>query len=208
MARRSAAATVAASKRAAILSAAQSVFLESGYAAASMDVIAARAGVSKATVYAHFASKNALFGALIAARCDACFGHLDQPNVDEGGLRASLIKIGRDFFDMVTTPEALGMFRVVVAEASRLPEVGEAFYMAGPAAGLEAISRFFAELTRRGQLDIPDPQLAAEFFVGMLRSETHLQRLLGLPGPARPIEETIERAVDLIMRAYAPRAKG
>ncbi len=206
MAKRGAAAAITGSKREAILSAALSVFLESGYAAASMDVVATRAGVSKATVYAHFTSKDSLFGALIAARCDSCFGYLEQPDVDAGGLRASLIKIGRDFFDMVTAPDALGMFRVVVAEAPRFPEVGEAFYQAGPAPGLQAMSRFFAELTRRGLLDTPDPRLAAEFFVGMLRSETYLLRLLGLPGPTRPVEETIERAVDVIMRAYAPEA--
>lgn len=202
--RKEAAQTISAGKHEAILSAALAVFLESGYAAASMDTVAARAGVSKATVYAHFNSKDELFGALIGARCDRCFSQVDQPDIDaDGGLEAALTKIGRDFFDMVTTPEALGMFRVVVAETPRFPEVGKAFYEAGPAPGLEAMSRFFAEVHRRGLLDIPDARLAAEFFVGMLRSETYLCRLLGLPGPARPVEETIRQAVGVVMRAWA-----
>ncbi len=192
-------------KREAILTAALDVFLDCGYAAASVDAIAARAGVSKATIYAHFAGKEALFGTLIADRCDACFGRIEQPALDETGLRAALTKLARDFFDLVTAPEALAMFRVVVAEAARFPEVGRAFYAAGPAPGLEAITRFFAEIDRRGLLDIPDPRLAAEYLVGMLRSDTYLSMLLGLSGPKRPVEAMIDGAVDLIMRGYAPR---
>ena len=51
-----------------ILAAAERAFLASGFGAVSMDAIAREAGVSKATVYAHFAGKEELFGAVIA-RC-------------------------------------------------------------------------------------------------------------------------------------------
>lgn len=207
MARRSEAAVAApiSSKREAILTAAQALFLEAGYAATSMDAVAARAGVSKATIYAHFAGKEDLFGALIAGRCDACFGHLEAPDLGGRSVREALVELGRNFFDVVTTAEAIGMFRVVAAEAARFPEVGRAFYEAGPRRGLDAIARFLGDLTRRGLLDVPDPRLAAEFFVGMLRSDAYLVRLLGLPD-RRPRDQVVDHAVEVLLRAYAPRA--
>lgn len=193
-------------KREAILEAALQVFLESGYAAANMDTLAARAGVSKATVYAYFKSKDELFGELIRLRCDSCFGPLDAPDteaLDEAGVKAALIRLGRDFWDLVTSPEALGAYRIVVAEAPRFPEVGKAFYDAGPAQGFQSVTRFFADLSRRGLLDVPDPRAAAEFFIGMLRSDLYLKRLLGLDDGGRSVDRMIEKAVEVLCRAYA-----
>lgn len=195
-------------KREAILQAALQVFLESGYAAASMDTLAARAGVSKATIYAYFKSKDELFGELIRLRCDTCFGPLEAPDLgglDQDGVREALRRLGRSFWDLVTSPEALGAYRIVVAEAPRFPEVGKAFYEAGPRPGYQAVTRVFAELDRRGLLAVPDPRAAAEFFIGMLRSDLYLKRLLGLDDGGGSVDAMIEKAVDVLCRAYARR---
>lgn len=199
---------VAQGKRETILEAALQVFLEAGYAAASMDTLASRAGVSKATIYAHFKSKDELFGELIRQRCESCFGPLDAPDteaLDAAGVRAALLRLARNFWSLVTAPEALGAYRIVVAEAPRFPEVGKAFYDAGPGPGQQAIARFLSDLDRRGLLAIPDPRAAAEFFVGMLRSDLYLRLLLGLDDEGRSVDAMIEAAVDLMCRAYAVR---
>lgn len=197
--------TASAVKREAVLSAAQDLFLESGFAATSMDAVAQRANVSKATLYAHFTSKTELFAALIRGRCEQCFGTIDIPDA-VGGPEAGLRTIALRFLDLVLSPEALGMYRVVIAEAPRLPEVGEAFHTAGPSAGLCGISGYFAELDRLGLLEVPDPDLAAELFTGMLKSDLHSRRLLGLPG-GRPVDEMAEAAVKMVVAAYRPNAK-
>lgn len=192
-------------KRAAIISAAMETFLASGYAAASMDAVAARAGVSKATIYAHFAGKKALFEAVIRCRCEQEFGNLDMP-VDAGDSpKAALTRIGRQVVCLLTSPEALSMFRVVVAEAPRLPEVGESFYAAGPTEVLGDIAGYFAEATRKGQLSVANPLLAADMFVGMLKSDLYLRRLLGLPQGPYGVDEVIDKAADTMIAAYPPR---
>ncbi len=195
-------------KREAILQAALEVFLDCGYAATNMDTLAARAGVLKATIYAYFKSKDELFGELIRQRCDSCFGPIEAPDVlahDEAGVKAAMTRLARRFWDLVTSPEALGAYRIVVAEAPRFPEVGKAFYDAGPAQGYQAATRFFADLAGRRLLDVPDPRAAAEFLIGMLRSDLYLKRLLGLDDDDRSVDAMIESAVEVLYRAYAPR---
>jgi TetR/AcrR family transcriptional repressor of mexJK operon len=211
MAKRKGTAAAPTTKREAILEAALEVFLESGYAAANMDVLAARAGVSKATIYAYFKGKDELFGELIRGRCESCFGPIVAPEVqvqDEAAVKAALRQLALNFWAMVTTPEALGAYRIVVAEAPRFPEVGQAFYQTGPAKGLEALRGFFADLDHRGLLAVPNARLAAEFFVGLLRSDLYLKRLLGLDDGGRSVEAMVDAAVELLYRAYAPPAKG
>jgi TetR/AcrR family transcriptional repressor of mexJK operon len=190
-------------KRRAIVVAAMETFLESGYAAASMDAVAARAGVSKATIYAHFAGKTALFEAVIRCRCEQEFGTLEMPAADHESPRDVLTRIARQVLGLLTSPEALAMFRVVVAEAPRLPEVGDSFYAAGPTEVLAGIAGYFAEATRKGLLDVPDPQLAADMFVGMLKGDYYLRCLLGLPKPPYGAEAVVEQAVAATLAAFA-----
>lgn len=195
-------------KREAILQAALEVFLDCGYAATNMDTLAARAGVSKATIYAYFKGKDDLFGELIRQRCNRCFGPIEAPDVlvnDEAGVKAAMTRLARRFWDLVTSPEALGAYRIVVAEAPRFPEVGKAFYAAGPAQGYQAATCFFADLAGRRLLDVPDPRAAAVFFIGMLRSDLYTKRLLGFDDDGRSVDAMIESAVDVLYRAYAPR---
>ena len=195
-------------KREAIVQAAQAVFLDNGYAATSMDTVAARAGVSKATIYAYFKGKDELFGELIRQHCDNCFSPIKAPDLlaqDEAGVKAALLHLAHRFWDLVTSPEALGAYRIVVAEAPRFPEIGQAFYAAGPAQGHQAATRFFSDLAQRGLLDLPDPRAAAEFFIGMLRSDLFTRRLLGIEDNGRSVDAMIEGAVEVLYRAYAPR---
>ncbi len=195
-------------KREAILQAAMEVFLDNGYAATNMDTLAARAGVSKATIYVYFKSKDELFGELIRQRCESCFGPIEAPDLlayDEAGVKTAMTRLARRFWDLVTSPEALGAYRIVVAEAPRFPEVGKAFYVAGPAQGYRAATRFFADLAQRGLLDVPDPRSAGEFFIGMLRSDLYSKRLLGLDDDGRSVDAMIDSAVEVLYRAYAPR---
>ena len=84
---------LASTKAESILAAAKRAFLAAGFAAVSMDAIAREAGVSKATVYAHFAGKEELFGAVIGRECERYFARVPgnepgpphlQPRSDSG----------------------------------------------------------------------------------------------------------------------------
>jgi TetR/AcrR family transcriptional repressor of mexJK operon len=190
-------------KREAILDAAQAVFLDMGYAAASMDGIAARAGVSKATIYAHFEGKDDLFGAIIRRRCEANLGYASLPEFSEGDARTALTALAKHLTTLLAIPETLGMYRVVVAEASRQPELARAFYEAGPTHGRTKIAQVFEDLDRKGELKVPDSWAAADMFVGLLRGDAFQRLLLGLPeDPRRTAEATIRTTVDAMLKVF------
>ena len=195
------------SKRDCILQASQEIFLEDGYAAASMDAVASRANVSKATIYAHFANKRALFEAMIGMRCARTFGDLTIPD-DTNDARETLRQFGEHFLSLILSPEALAIHRVVLSEATRLPEVGEAFYFVGPIQAKARVSDMFRELAQRGLLAIPDYEipLLTDLFMAMLKSDLHTRALLHLPESNCTIAEVVDMAVELVMCRYGVKA--
>jgi TetR/AcrR family transcriptional repressor of mexJK operon len=190
-------------KRDCILAAAQTMFLEAGYVAVSMDTVAAQANVSKATIYAHFANKRALFEAFIEDRCEQAFATLDCPKraLD---ARQALYTLAKHFVELVIDPDALALFRVVVSEAPRLPEVGEAFYNTAPRRVLKVVTELFSDLSKRGLLNIPDQDipLVSELFVSMLKGDRHIRGLLNIPADECNAEDVARMAVDLVLARY------
>ena len=190
-------------KREAVLDAAQTCFLDLGYAATSMDLVASRAGVSKATIYAHFAGKDDLFAAVINRRCDR--DPLIPDSWPDGDARTVLTMVGTRLMAFLMAPETLATYRVVVAEAARHPDLARAFWEVGPGQGKTRLAAMFAELTRRGALSVPDPWVAADQFAAMMRAEIFNRELLGLPLPqGRDAVTTVMAAVDVMVRAYGP----
>jgi len=198
--------TPVSAKREAILDGAITCFLEHGYAATSMDSVAAEAGVSKATIYAHFSSKADLFSAVIIRRCEGGLNSDAQWPKDELDARTTLTKMGRSLLEFMTSLETLSIHRVVVAEAIRQPELASAFWDSGPCRFFPRISERFADLDRRGELKTPTPMFAAMMFVNLIKSEYFFCRLLGLPKGTELMsaDETVETAVNVMLKAYAP----
>ena len=187
-------------KREAILDAAQAAFLDVGFAATSMDGVAHGAGVSKATIYAHFESKEQLFSAVMRRRCDSSF--VFQEPEESADARTTLTVIAQRLLGLLMSPESLALYRVVVAEAIRSPDLARAFYETGPLRGKAAISASMERLQRRGELSGKiDPLILTDQFLGMLRAETYHRALLGLP-PGRSVEDSIVSAVETVMTAY------
>lgn len=191
-------------KRSAILDAAQRCFLEHGYASTSMDAVAATAGVSKATIYAHFQSKDQLFAAIVHRRCDslACaVGALEVAEITDA--RAALTALARQLMIMLLDGDVLCIYRMVVAESARHADLARAYFEAGPTRGKERLSEILDALVAKGLLHIDDTWLAMDQFIGMLRAEHFNRALLGLPaGDRTDLERTITGAVNMMMRAY------
>ena len=202
--------TASGGKAESILAAAKRTFLESGFGAVSMDTIAREAGVSKATVYAHFAGKEELFGAVIGRECEERFAGFSPPELDPRDVRASLTVLARRFLDLLLSPDAIALHRIILAEVPRFPALGEVFWRAGPERNLAQIEAFLKSAAAAGSLDLAGTRLAAEQFVGLVRGETQLRHLLrleeraGHPG----LREVVEGAVDTFIRAFAHRRSG
>ncbi len=193
-------------KQQAIVLAAAELFLHQGYGAVSMDAIAAKAEVSKRTVYSHFPGKDALFAAVMMGHCDSVAGighlHLD-PDLEPEEVLSDL---GRRFLPLVTSPEAVSLFRIVVAEAGRFPELGQTFFDCGPLRWVATVAPYFEEQHRCGRLHLPDPEGAAVQFMTMLKDPLHMRAILGVQQQVTEaeIEAHVKRSVESFLKLHQP----
>jgi len=195
------------SKPAQILAAAKELFTSLGFGATSMDAIARTANVSKATLYAHFSGKEELFAAMVSNECRAQSRLLLAPDADDRELTEALREISRNYVALLLSPPAVAIFRVIVAETARFPDLGRIFFESGPNQMRRTLSDFLAKAVERGRLDIEDSWRAAEHLIGMLQTPVHLCVLFGLKDSFTEgeLDKVVKDAVGAFLRAYLPR---
>ncbi len=188
------------SRREAILDVAAEVFLEEGYDAASMSTIATRVGGSKSTLYNYFKSKDEIFVAHIERYCgwqrEAMFQLLDE----DADLRDALTHVGRRYLANVLSDRNMSHFRLIVAAAERSPDLGRAFYEAGPSRGAQILADFLARMKAEGRLQADDPLAAAHQFIGLCQNRLLKARLANYVG--EPDSDTINAEVDAAVRTF------
>lgn len=152
------------SKQDLIVEAATQVFLQKGFGGASMDEIAKAAGVAKQTLYGYFAGKDDLFLAIIERRREELFG--DWPEAIDGrrDIDEYLIHLGDRVAEMLFVEDTLELYRLVVAETPRFPEIGKMFFDEGVHMVIEKVARF---LNGQG-IKASAALIMAEQFFGML----------------------------------------
>jgi TetR/AcrR family transcriptional repressor of mexJK operon len=194
-------------RRRAILAVAGEAFRQDGYAATSMSSIAARLGGSKGTLYNYFRSKEELFAAFMQ---DACaedvlplFARLPQGDAD---LHDGLIAFGCAFFGFITSEPRTSIYRVVIGEAGRFPELGRIFYESGPQVGETRLGDYFEGLMDRGLIRRADRVAIARHFKELCLSGLHQMRLMGVAGELSDAEVrgTVTAGIEAFLRAYAP----
>jgi len=194
-------------KRSQILAGARIVFLEDGFEGASMDRVAREAGVSKGTLYNYFQSKEFLFTSLIQDDCvPVAADRADMSNYSEDPARL-LGEFGIQCIQRLLDPNELALFRIVLAEVMKFPELGRTIERHGPGNGVQILSGFLQTFHERGILHIPDPRLAAEQFMGLCDAGMirRLQLSAEIPTQAQ-VNAQVESAVKLFLRGYAIRA--
>ncbi len=175
-----------AARRRAFMDAAMAAFLEKGYANTTLDDIIARSGGSRQTLYALFGGKQGLFEALVAERSDRIFAEFDMEKLRDMRPDDVLVGVGIRYLETITAPEVIGVHRLIVAEGQFIKELAERFWAMGPGHARMLLAAYFAQQTRRGTLNLPDPEQAARQFWGMLMGTFQMECLLGLravPGP-------------------------
>jgi TetR/AcrR family transcriptional repressor of mexJK operon len=191
-------------KHAAIVAAATDVFLEKGYTGTSMDEIAAVAAVSKQTVYKHFADKERLFSEIVTNTVNEAADrvHAEVHRLAEStNVERDLRELARRQLRLVMQPRVLKLRRLVIAEASRFPELGRTFYERGPARTIASVTVAFARLARRGLLTLEDPELAAAHFNWLVMSIPLNQAML-LGDDTTPKARDLHRYADAGVRAF------
>lgn len=197
-------------KRRAILAAATEVFLQHGYLGASMDEVAAKAGVSKQTVYKQFENKERLFAEIVLGTSDQLMDGLAQAYADtlDGATdaREALRALARRLLDSLTAGSVLQLRRLVIAEADRFPEVCGAWFNTGFERSLETLGEALTRLTERGLLrELDDPTLAAYQFAGLVMYKPMNRAMFAgtHAGPvAGELDQLADQAVDVFLAAY------
>ena len=199
-----------AQKRSAILAAATEIFLKGGYLGTNMDEIAALSGVSKQTVYKHFASKEALFVAVVGDMTNATGDRVhNEPDPADDQLLADYLE---DYacrqLTIVLTPRVMQLRRLVIGEVGRFPDLARVLYERGPLRAMTTLAALFSRLAGRGLLVIDDPMLAASHFNWLVMSQALNQAMLlgdaGIPSAA-DLRRQANAGVRVFLAAYGPR---
>jgi AcrR family transcriptional regulator len=188
-------------RRALILERAGEEFLERGFAEASMDQISDAVGCSKGTLYVYFDSKDELFAesmtAEIARRVAITFSFAETG----GDVRATLRRIGYGYVAILSDPTVLAIYRSVVHECRRFPEIGRRLMDAGPRHAQQMLSHYLAYAAEAGVLlPIADANLAARQFLALCQDQLLHDLLLGAADA--PDRQEIEHQVDIALRAF------
>jgi AcrR family transcriptional regulator len=187
-----------------ILDGAAAAFAQDGYEGASMSHIAAMAGVSKGTLYNYFAGKKDLFAAFVQRECTErlllVFDEIDA----HSPVEATLLRIGRRIVDMLLSESGLLIYRMVVAEAQKFPELAEAFHDAGPRRALHRMTGLIAAQAEAGRLSVADPAFAAEQLFALMQTRMVMKRRMGLVASVSEAEvmQVVREAVQLFLRGY------
>ncbi len=195
-----------AAKHASVLDAATAVFCRDGFAGASIDLIAAEAGVSRQTIYNHHGDKEALFVAVVREMTERCNAGLfqtlttfpDQPRDLEGELAAFA---GRLVRDCLYNREGAALRKLIQSEGERYPALFAAWREHGPGTAWAAIAARFARLAHAGYLRIEDPDLAARQFLALIHADFHIPHMLGTKPTEAEIEAGVAGAVRTFLRA-------
>jgi TetR/AcrR family transcriptional regulator, mexJK operon transcriptional repressor len=190
-----------------ILAAAERAFLASGFGAVTMDRVAREAVSSKATVYAHFTGKEELFGAVVARVSERRFGGFSAEALDPRDIERSLMTIATRFLDLILSPEAIALNRIIIGEVSRFPALAQVFWQAGPERTRAQIEAFLGRAAAAGSLDIADPRIAAEQFAALARGELHYRSLIQPGEHAAPAARRAAAAgaIATFLRAFTAR---
>jgi len=157
-------------------------FLREGYAASSIERIAAAAGVAKRTLYVRFGDKAALFRAAVARLIGGWLEPFEAHLSETRGLEEALVGAADRILAVALTPEALALHRLVVGESGRFPELVATLHKAGASAGVSRIADLLREANRQGRIHGVDPHFAAEQFIALVLTGPQ-RRALGFADP-------------------------
>jgi AcrR family transcriptional regulator len=190
-----------------ILAGARQVFLEVGFERACMDIIAARAEVSKATIYNHFEDKKDLFVACVLEQAREMRAQLTAALQEPSGdVEHDLLRFGETLLRFLVEPEMLALRRMIIADAPRFPELGRALLENGALSTRARLAEYLVERAAAGALRVEDARVAAAQFLALCQGDLYPYLEFGVisEAPDERIRETVRGAVRTFLRAYRP----
>lgn len=136
------------------------------------------------TLYRHFVSKEQLFKALIEDLCNQMVTAEVTREMDILPIEQALRTFANRIIAVVFHPDTVKLHRIVIAEGPRFPEISEYFWKQGPQRAIDLLADYFSRNIEHPKLRVPDPAVAAQEFLSLLRGYQHMRLLLALPVPA------------------------
>lgn len=196
-------------RRQAIMDASKDLFLANGFDGTSLEMIISQAGGSRRSVYQYFGGKEGLFGAIISDSTDEFLTLLDDAEFRNLPPREALTSLATKFLRFLLKPDMLALFRVVVGESTRFPELGKVLHQAADNAH-DKLADYLRLQTAKGLIQAPDPELMARHFFSMVKGDLHFQATIipDIDFPDQAIEAYIHSSVDLFLKGIAPTPPG
>lgn len=181
-----------------ILIAARAEFFANGFSASTIEAIAARAEVSKVTIYNWFKDKDNLFAQVVRKECDVMRRNFAVDDLEDRSLREILLNAARGMLDFLMREEMVRFERVLAAEVNRDPKIGEYFLDNGPRTLLAALTQLLTAAAEKGEIRSDDPLVSAEMFAGLVMGRLDLFLRYGhtVCLSAEDRQKRAERAVD------------
>ncbi|NOD64505.1 MULTISPECIES: TetR/AcrR family transcriptional regulator [unclassified Ruegeria] len=187
-----------------VLRGAREVFMADGFEGASVDDIARAAGVSKATLYSYFPDKRLLFMEVAQTECRLMSERI-LSMIDESKPAREVLQIAATQLTAFLVSEfAQQVFRICVAERDRFPELGRAFYEAGPQNGQRQMAAYLEKAVAKGELCIENVNIAAEQFSELCKVRIWARAVFGIQNSFNQseIDEVATQAVDMFLASY------
>jgi TetR/AcrR family transcriptional repressor of mexJK operon len=193
-------------RRQKILAAAAESFLRRGYAGTTMSGIAATMGGSKGTLWRYFPSKEHLFAAFLDQATAAYRARLSVTLDLQSDLPSAIESGCLSLVEGITSDQAIPLYRLVIGEAGRLPEIGRLYHRRLLSVTHSLLGSFIAQAMDRGLLLRDDPDRAARSLMMLCMAGCHQQLLTGhITAVTRAdVAMDAERARTFFLRAYAP----
>jgi TetR/AcrR family transcriptional repressor of mexJK operon len=193
-------------KDAAILQAARASFFERGFSASTIEDIAARAGVSKVTIYKRFDDKDALFEAIVRGEMARMTGDFDRGHPVQGTLAQRLNAFGIVLLSFLFSPAHLALDRMLSHDLAQSPGLARRFFDAGPGHCRALVGAMLADAAKAGEIEIDDPLLAAADLFALWRGFLEKELQFGLIDAVDDglITERVERGTRNFMKVVTP----
>jgi TetR/AcrR family transcriptional regulator, mexJK operon transcriptional repressor len=191
----------------ALINAATRVFLRDGYGQASIDRVAAEAGVSTRTIYERYKNKADLFGATIDRLVDRMTTVLTTADLSRLNPRAGLLWIAQSIADRARDPDGAALFRIIATEAHRFPDLAAKMRQNDKRCIDATVADYLKSQVERGALQLADVDKAATLFLRMIFSEMHECWLFGDDDALaqRDLMSHAREVVDLFLLGALPR---
>ncbi|MDR2788374.1 MAG: TetR/AcrR family transcriptional regulator [Candidatus Accumulibacter sp.] len=190
----------AAERHATLLQAAKELSIEQGVTALSLDAVIKRAGGSRRSIYTEFGGKDGLQSALMAEISAEILPALAEGTAQEDDLRATLKRFACNLLSTLTSARGIILSRIVLQGVFSSPEQARNFLEQGPGKGARLLAKWLEAARARGEIEARDCLAAANSFIGMVRGNLYLERVLQLRPP--PGEEEIESYVDTVVDVF------